>query len=46
MTSTSLPASIASTAGDLPLMAGALLKNEQDLTLLRRLAAMTRAGRR
>ncbi|MEB2401174.1 MAG: MoxR family ATPase [Alcaligenaceae bacterium] len=30
----------------LPIMAGALLKNEQDLTLLQRLAAMTRAGRR
>src|SRR3546814_5131875 len=29
---------ISSTAGDLPLMAGALLKNEQDLTLLQRLA--------
>jgi MoxR-like ATPase len=39
-------ASISSTEGDLPLMAGALLKNEQDLTLLRRLAAMTRAGQR
>ena len=32
--------------GDLPVMAGALLKNEQDLTLLQRLAAMTRAGQR
>lgn len=30
----------------LPLMAGALVKNEQDLTLLERLAAMSRAGRR
>ena len=30
----------------LPLMAGALLKNEQDLTLLQRLADMARAGRR
>jgi MoxR-like ATPase len=30
----------------LPVLAGALLKNEQDLTLLQRLAAMTRAGRR
>lgn len=30
----------------LPVMAGALLKNEQDLTLLERLAAMSRAGRR
>lgn len=37
---------IASTAGDLPLMAGALLKNEQDLTLLQRLAAMTRVSQR
>ncbi|WP_041683183.1 MoxR family ATPase [Pusillimonas sp. T7-7] len=35
---------ISKTHGDLPLMAGALLKNEQDLTLLQRLAAMTRAG--
>ena len=39
-------ADISSTQGDLPLMAGALLKNEQDLTLLQRLAAMTRAQRR
>jgi len=31
---------------DLPVMAGALLKNEQDLTLLQRLAAIARAGRR
>src|SRR5690554_5054747 len=30
----------------LPLMAGALLKNEQDLTLLQRLASMARASRR
>lgn len=30
----------------LPVMAGALLKNEQDLTLLQRLADMARAGRR
>jgi MoxR-like ATPase len=30
----------------LPLMAGALLKNEQDLTLLQRLAALTRASQR
>ncbi|MFT0547385.1 AAA family ATPase [Allopusillimonas ginsengisoli] len=30
---------------ELPIMAGALLKNEQDLTLLQRLAAMTRAHR-
>ncbi|WP_160981272.1 AAA family ATPase [Paracandidimonas lactea] len=37
---------IASTNGDVPVMAGALLKNEQDITLLQRLAAMTRAGRR
>jgi MoxR-like ATPase len=37
---------ISSTAHDLPLMAGALLKNEQYLTLLQRLAAMTRAQRR
>lgn len=31
---------------DLPVMAGALLKNEQDLTLLQRLAAITRASTR
>lgn len=31
---------------DLPIMAGALLKNEQDLTLLQRLAAISRASRR
>ena len=37
---------ISKTQGDLPLMAGALLKNEQDLTLLQRLAAITRAGQR
>ncbi|PLC51559.1 ATP-binding protein [Pollutimonas subterranea] len=37
---------ISSTTGDLPLMAGALLKNEQDITLLQRLAAMTRVGQR
>ncbi|TCT03751.1 AAA family ATPase [Paralcaligenes ureilyticus] len=37
---------INSTAADLPLMAGALLKNEQDISLLQRLAAMTRAGQR
>lgn len=30
----------------LPPMAGALLKNEQDITLLQRLAAMTRSGQR
>jgi len=32
--------------GELPVLAGALLKNEQDLSLLQRLAAMTRAGQR
>ncbi|TAM04089.1 MAG: MoxR family ATPase, partial [Pusillimonas sp.] len=32
--------------GELPLMAGALLKSEQDLVLLQRLAALTRAGLR
>src|SRR5690554_3167176 len=37
---------ISSTQNDLPLMAGALLKNEQDLTLLQRLASITRAGQR
>ena len=37
---------IANPNGDLPVMAGALLKNEQDLTLLHRLAAMTRSGQR
>ncbi len=37
---------ISGTSGDLPLMAGALLKNEQDLTLLQRLAAVTRASQR
>src|SRR5690606_2638382 len=37
---------IGDTEASLPIMAGALLKNEQDLTLLQRLAAMTRAGRR
>ncbi|WP_353153011.1 MoxR family ATPase [Pollutimonas bauzanensis] len=37
---------ISSTTGDLPVMAGALLKNEQDLTLLQRLAAMTRVSQR
>jgi MoxR-like ATPase len=37
---------IVNTTHDLPVMAGALLKNEQDLTLLQRLAAMTRAGQR
>jgi hypothetical protein len=33
-------------ADDLPVMAGALLKNEQDLTLLQRLAAVARAAQR
>ena len=37
---------ISSTTGDLPVMAGALLKNEQDLTLLQRLAPMTRVSQR
>ncbi len=37
---------IASSEQGLPVMAGALLKNEQDLTLLQRLAAITRAGQR
>ncbi len=32
--------------GKLPLMAGALLKNEQDISLLERLAAMARVGQR
>lgn len=32
--------------GDVPPMAGALLKNEQDITLLQRLAAMARSGQR
>ncbi|NYT38205.1 MoxR family ATPase [Allopusillimonas soli] len=36
---------IADTTQDLPVLAGALLKNEQDLTLLQRLAAMTRQRR-
>jgi hypothetical protein len=31
--------------GDIPLLAGALLKNEQDLSLLKRLATMTQRGR-
>ncbi len=31
--------------GDIPPLAGALLKNEQDLSLLKRLAAMTQRGR-
>jgi len=38
-------ADIADTTQDLPVLAGALLKNEQDLTLLQRLAAMTRQRR-
>lgn len=43
----SVPAAdINNVSGGLPLMAGALLKNEQDLSLLERLAAMARAGRR
>ncbi len=37
---------IGSAEDGLPRLAGALLKNEQDLTLLERLAAMTRATRR
>lgn len=37
---------VGGTDGDLPKLAGALLKNEQDLTLLERLGAMTRATRR
>jgi MoxR-like ATPase len=37
---------ISATNNDLPVMAGALLKNEQDLGLLQRLAAMTRVGQR
>ena len=36
----------ANSTGAVPLMAGALLKNEQDLHLLERLAAMTRTQRR
>lgn len=36
----------AHTATAVPLMAGALLKNEQDVHLLERLAAMTRGGQR
>lgn len=39
-------ASINRVEGELPLMAGALLKSEQDLVLLQRLAALTRAGLR
>jgi MoxR-like ATPase len=42
-----VPADAISSASDgLPPLAGALLKNEQDITLLERLAAMTRAGQR
>src|SRR5690554_740898 len=37
---------ISSVDDGLPMMAGALLKNEQDLTLLQRLATMARSGRR
>lgn len=37
---------VAGNTDSLPLMAGALLKNEQDLTLLQRLAALTRASQR
>ena len=37
---------IEGTAADLPVMAGALLKNEQDLTLLQRLATITRISQR
>jgi MoxR-like ATPase len=40
------PEAIASTDHGLPPLAGALLKNEQDLTLLQRLADMARSGRR
>lgn len=39
-------AQIAKVDDGLPPMAGALLKNEQDLTLLQRLATMARTGRR
>ena len=47
LTNEGVPADeISSTAADLPVMAGALLKNEQDLTLLQRLASMTRATQR
>ncbi|MFA5490582.1 MAG: MoxR family ATPase [Candidimonas sp.] len=37
---------ISGSTDSLPVMAGALLKNEQDLTLLQRLAALTRASQR
>lgn len=47
LVSESVPAEDIGSAEDgLPRLAGALLKNEQDLTLLERLAAMTRATRR
>ncbi len=47
LVSESVPADqIGGTDGDLPQLAGALLKNEQDLTLLERLGAMARATRR
>ncbi|HLV29497.1 MAG TPA: MoxR family ATPase [Burkholderiaceae bacterium] len=47
LVSESVPADrIGGADGDLPQLAGALLKNEQDLTLLERLGAMTRATRR
>jgi len=47
LVSESVPAEqIAGAQGELPKLAGALLKNEQDLTLLERLGAMTRATRR
>lgn len=42
----SIPAAQIASPQDLPVMAGALLKNEQDLTLLQRLAAISRASRR
>ncbi|TFL13904.1 MoxR family ATPase [Pusillimonas caeni] len=44
--SESIPAAQVASPQDLPVMAGALLKNEQDLTLLQRLAAVSRASRR
>ena len=44
--SEAVPAAQIANAQDLPVMAGALLKNEQDLTLLQRLAAISRASRR
>jgi len=45
MNESASPTDIASTRDGLPIMAGALLKNEQDLVLLQRLAAMARARR-